>query len=83
MPLEEAQQSLSASFFFFENDIVKFKEKDVGKVLIDKPYAFALIQIVDPDLKEFVNTEVACGKSKVKIFKPDWIQFFFIKLQGY
>ena len=42
-------------------------------MLIDKPYAFALIKIVDPDLKEFINTELICGKSKVKILKPEWI----------
>ena len=41
--------------------------------MIDKPYAFALIKVVEPDLKEFTNTELTCGKSKVKILKPEWI----------
>ena len=41
--------------------------------MINEPYSFALIKVVDPDLKEFTNTELACGKSKVKIFKPEWI----------
>ncbi len=41
--------------------------------MIDKPYVFGLIKVVDPELKEFVNTELVCGKSKVKILKPSWI----------
>ena len=56
-----------------ENDIIIYKESEIGKVLINKPYIFALIKVLDPDLKEFVNTELVCGKSKVKILKPDWI----------
>jgi folate-binding protein YgfZ len=56
-----------------ENDIIKYKDRDVGKIIIDKPYSFALVKVVDPDLKEFHNTELACGNSKIKILKPDWI----------
>ena len=56
-----------------ENDVIKYKGSDVGKIMIDKPYSFALIKVVDPDLKEFTNTELNCGHSKVKILKPDWI----------
>ena len=56
-----------------ENDIIKYKDSEVGKILIDKPYSFALIKVVEPDLKEFTNTELMCGKSKVKILKPEWI----------
>ena len=56
-----------------ENDIIKYKDNEVGKILIDKPYLFALIKVVEPDLKEFTNTELMCGKSKVKILKPEWI----------
>jgi len=56
-----------------ENDIIKFKNVEIGKILIDKPYPFGLIKVVDPDFKEFSDTELICGKSKVKILKPDWI----------
>jgi len=56
-----------------ENDIIKYRDIEVGKIVIDKPYSFALIKVVDPDIKEFINTELACGKSKVKILKPNWI----------
>ena len=41
--------------------------------MINKPYTFALIKVVDPDLKVFANTELVCGKSKIKINKPGWI----------
>ena len=56
-----------------ENDIIKYKDSEIGKIMIDAPYSFALIKVVEPDLKEFTNTELTCGKSKVKIFKPEWI----------
>ena len=56
-----------------ENDIIKYKNKEIGKILIDKPYTFGLIKIVEPDLKEFTNIELECEKSKVKILKPEWI----------
>ena len=41
--------------------------------MINKPYSFALIKVVEPDLKEFTNIELTCEKSKVKILKPEWI----------
>ena len=56
-----------------ENDIIKYKDNEIGKIMIGKPYPFALIKVVEPDLKEFTNTELMCGKSKVKILKPEWI----------
>ena len=56
-----------------ENDVIRYKNSDIGKILMDKPYSFALVKVVEPDLKEFTNTELMCGKSKVKILKPEWI----------
>ena len=41
--------------------------------MIDKPYSFGLIKVVDPDLNEFIESELVCGNSKVKIIKPKWI----------
>ena len=57
----------------YENDVIKYKNNDIGKILIDKPYSFALVKVVEPDLKEFANIELICGKSKIKILKPEWI----------
>ena len=56
-----------------ENDVIKYKGTDVGKIMISEPYSFALIKIIDPDLANFINIELDCGKSKIKVFKPDWI----------
>ena len=56
-----------------ENDVIKYKDHDVGKIMIDKPYSFALIKVVEPNLTEFINIELMCGNSKVKILKPEWI----------
>ena len=56
-----------------ENDIIKYKDSEIGKIMIDKPYSFALIKVVEPDLKEFTNIELTCGASKIKILKPEWI----------
>ena len=67
LPIEKISGQISA------NDIIKYKDSEVGKIMIDKPYSFALIKVVDPDLKEFTNTELICGNSKVKILKPEWI----------
>ena len=67
LPIEKVSGQISA------NDIIKYKDSEVGKIMIDKPYSFALIKVIDPDLKEFANIELMCGNSKVKILKPDWI----------
>ena len=56
-----------------ENDIIKYKNGEIGKIMIDKPYSFALVKVVEPELGEFANTELMCGNSKIKILKPDWI----------
>ena len=56
-----------------ENDVIKYKNIEVGKIMITKPYPFSLVKITEPDLKDFVGTELICGQSKVKIIKPDWI----------
>ncbi len=56
-----------------ENDIIKYKGSEVGKIMISKPYSFGLIKVVEPDIEEFVNTDLTCGNSKVKIIKPKWI----------
>ena len=56
-----------------ENDIIKYGNNEVGKIMIDKPYPFGLIKIADPKFKEFINTELECGNSKIKILKPEWI----------
>ena len=67
LPVEKVSGQLSA------NDIIKYNDNEVGRIMIDKPYSFALVKVVEPDLKEFTNIELMCGSSKVKILKPEWI----------
>jgi len=47
-----------------ENDIIKYKGSEIGKVIISTPYSFALVKVVEPDLNEFTNTELICGNLK-------------------
>ena len=56
-----------------ENDIIKYKGSEIGKIMIDKPYPFALMKVVEPNLEDFANNELTCGVSKIKILKPSWI----------
>jgi len=46
---------------------LKFGEIKIGKILIDKPYSFALVKLFDPDFSDFKDKELDCGKVKVKI----------------
>ena len=57
----------------YENDIIKYKDNEIGKVMIDKPFPFALVKVVQPDLKDFIDIEIKCGKAIIKIIKPKWI----------
>ena len=41
--------------------------------MIVEPYSFGLIKVLEPDIKEFLNKDLVCGNSKVKIIKPEWI----------
>ena len=56
-----------------ENDVIKYKDIEIGKIMIVKPHTFGLVKVVDPDLNEFINNDLTCGKAKVKVLKPDWI----------
>ncbi len=57
----------------YENDVIKYKDFEIGKIMIAKPYTFALVKVIDPNLNEFINYDLNCGNAKIKILKPDWI----------
>ncbi len=46
-----------------------FNKAKVGKILIDQPYPFGLIKVVDPNIKEFENAELLANSKKCKILK--------------
>jgi len=56
-----------------ENDTIKYKDFEIGKIMIVDPYSFGLIKVLEPDIKEFHNKDLICGNSIVKIIKPEWI----------
>ena len=48
-------------------DEIFFKNSKIGKVLIDKPYPFALIKMYDPDFQEFKGQDLTVNGKKCKI----------------
>ena len=45
---------------------------EIGKVLIDKDYPFALIKYLDENFKE--KSDFNTKEASIKINKPDWIK---------
>ena len=48
-------------------DEIKFKDFVIGRVLIDKPYPFALIKLFDPEFSEFKNKILKINNESVEI----------------
>ena len=48
-------------------DEIKYHENIIGKILIDKPYPFALIKLFDPDFSEFKDKTLKINNNNVKI----------------
>ena len=44
-----------------------FNDAKIGKILINKPYPFALIKLFDPEFSEFKDKELSAENKKVKI----------------
>ena len=55
-----------------ENDIINFKGKEIGKILIDGNYPFGLIKFKELDLD---TTRLNTESGSLKIYKPNWINF--------
>ncbi len=54
---------------------ISFDGKKVGKVLIDRPFPFALIKLFDPDFSEFSSQELLADNQKIKLIKPSFLSF--------
>ena len=48
------------------SDVI-FNKINIGKVLINEPYPFALIKLFDPDFSDFKNKEILADNKKVNI----------------
>ena len=55
-----------------EGENIYYKEKEIGKVLIENDYPFALIKFRDINLSE--NIDFNTKEASIKIDKPDWIK---------
>ena len=56
-----------------EDEIIKVNEIEIGKILINGKYPFALIKILSKNFK--VNKIYKGEQSKFKIFLPNWLSF--------
>jgi len=50
-------------------DEVIYNDIKIGKILIDKPYPFGLIKIIDPDLEEFKNKKLLANNKECQILQ--------------
>tara|TARA_Y100000741_G_scaffold346842_1_gene313587 strand:+ start:212 stop:1111 length:900 start_codon:yes stop_codon:yes gene_type:complete len=57
-----------------ENDSIFFKEVEIGKVLIDKDYPFAVIKVANLKVNDFINKNLTCNSANIKINIPNWIE---------
>jgi len=56
-------------------DEIKFKDKVVGKVLIDGAYPFALIKLFDPTFSEFYKEDLKVNETNAQILIPSHFKF--------
>jgi hypothetical protein len=55
-----------------QDESIYFKDNEIGKVLIEKEYPFALIKYQDENFIE--KSDFKTKKASIKINKPDWIK---------
>jgi folate-binding protein YgfZ len=55
-----------------QDESIYFKDNEIGKVLIEKEYPFALIKYQDENFNE--KSDFNTKKASIKINKPDWIK---------
>ena len=48
-------------------DEITYKNNKIGKVLIDEPYPFGLVKIIEPALEEFKNKRLFANNKECKI----------------
>ena len=48
---------------------INYNSVKIGQIVIDEPYPFGLIKIVDPDFSEYKDKDLLINDSKSKIIK--------------
>ena len=56
------------------NDEINFQHHKVGRILIDRPYPFAIVKLIDPSIQQLLSENLKCGSGIVKIFVPKWLK---------
>ena len=46
-----------------------YNKTKIGKILIEQPYPFGLLKVIDPNIEEFENKELLANNKKCKILK--------------
>ena len=46
-----------------------YNEIKIGKILIEQPYSFGLVKVIDPNIEDFENKELLANNKKCKILK--------------
>ncbi len=54
-----------------KNEIITIGDKEIGKLLINDRYPFAVLKYRDENFN--YNSELKCGNAKIKTKKPNWI----------
>ena len=55
-----------------KDEIIKYNDNEVGKVLIKNNFPFALIKLSNENFE--IKNELKCGNAVIKIIKPNWIK---------
>ena len=55
-----------------KDEIIKYNDQEIGKVLIKNKFPFASIKYLNENFNE--KNEFNCGNAKIKIIKPGWIK---------
>ncbi len=50
-------------------DEITFNNIKIGKILIDQPYAFGLIKVIDPNLEDFIDKKLLADNKECKILE--------------
>ena len=55
-----------------KDEIIKYNDQEIGKVLIKNKFPFASIKYLNENFNE--KNEFNCGNAKLKIIRPSWIK---------
>ncbi len=55
-----------------KDEIIKYNDQEIGKVLIKNKFPFASIKYLNENFNE--KNEFNCGNAKIKVIKPSWIK---------